>query len=324
MWDYGEGGDGPARARARVRRYQAQRPEFSDRVVSLFAKGHTVRDLQVGTSALVEGAVSSSVIDAVLSDVRREIQAWSTRTLEPNYPIVTFERLRVKWRSGAGGRNMPCHFAIGILPHGTKEVLGLWVDGHDGPFWSGVLKNLKDRGVEDVFFFSGWGDGSAEGTSAFREASFLPHVAELSRRSLRLAATKDAPNVKRATENVLGAATIVDASKALDELEASVLGRKCPAIAMIWRRQWDALKPYLELPREVRRVLASCGAADELRRSYKRALRGHGVVATAEDASALMYLAARDVQRSWRRPSRDWAAARAQMAAMFVDRFDFD
>lgn len=324
MWGYGEGGGEPARARARVRRYQAQRPEFSDRVVSLFAKGHAVRDLQVGTSALIGSAVPSSVIDAVLSDIRCEIQAWSTRALEPNYPIVTFERLRMKWRSGSGGRNMPCHFAIGIQPHGTREVLGFWIEGSDGPFWSGVLRNLKDRGVEDVFYFSGWGDGSVDGPAAFPHASLLPHVAELVRRSVRLATAKDAPSVRRALERLCDAANVADASTALDELEASALGRMHPAIALIWRRHWDALKPYLTLPREIRKVLASYGAADELRRSYKRALRGHGVVATAEDASALMFLAARDVQRSWRRPSRDWASAKAQLAATFVDRFDID
>jgi putative transposase len=219
---------------------------------------------------------------------------------------------------------MPCHFAIGILPHGTKEVLGLWIDGWGGPVRRDALRSLKDRGVEDIFYLSGWGERPDVGRSDFPQASFLPHVAELIRRSLRLVATKDALSVKRAIEPLHGAPTTADASKALDTFEASALGRKYPAIAMIWRREWATLRPFLELPREIRKVAACWGAADELRRNYKRALRGHGSVSTTDDASALMYLAARDVQRSWRRPSRDWPGAKLQLATMFIDRFDVD
>ena len=306
-----------------LERFQLRFPDLSERIVSLHAKGYPAAEIQRRASMLIAQPVSMAVIAALLSDVRREALDWQSRALEPSYPIVVFERLRVKWREGATARNRVCHFALGFQAHGPKEVLGLWFEGADERrFWIDVLADLKQRGVVDVLYFLGSSPHlAAARPAAFPSAHTLPNVGDYVRQSLELAISKDRSALAKTLRAIHGARNAQDALQSLMRFETERFGLKYPAIAPLWHRHWAELAPFFDVPLEIRRVMGSTHAADALRRGYARTLRGHGHMTSTEDATALMYLVVRDSLRKWRRPQREWHAAKTQLAVLFPERF---
>lgn len=306
-----------------VARFQLRFPDLSERMVSLHAKGYAPAEIQRRASMLIGQPVPASIIDSLLADVRREAADWQSRALEPSYPIVVFERLRVKWRDGAVARNRMCHFALGFQSHGPKEVLGLWFEGDDEKsFWSQMLSDLRDRGVVDVLYMLGSSPHlAAILPDVFPSAIAMPNVGEFVRQSLELAVSKDRSSLAKALRAIHGASDVATAEQNLARFAADRFGQRYPAIAPLWRRHWPELLPFFAAPLEVRRVMGSTHAADALRRGYARALRGHGHMTSVEDATALMYLAVRETLRRWRRPQREWHAAKTQLAMLFPERF---
>lgn len=304
-------------------RFQLRFPDLSERMISLHAKGYAPGEIQRRASMLIGQAVPATIIDALLADVRREAADWQSRALEPSYPIVVFERLRVKWREGASARNRMCYFALGFQSHGPKEVLGLWFEGDDERrFWSETLRDLRGRGVIDVLYLLGSSPHLATvAAEVFPSAIVMPNVGEYVRQSLELAVSKDRSALSKALRTVHGARDAASAKQSLERFAADRFGQRYPAIAPIWQRHWDELEPFFGAPLEVRRVMGSTHAADALRRGYARALRGHGHMTSVEDATALMYLAVRETLRRWRRPQREWHAAKTQLAVLFPERF---
>ena len=306
-----------------VARFQLRFPDLSERMISLHAKGYAPAEIQRRASMLIGQPVPSSIIDALLADVRREAADWQSRALEPSYPIVVFERLRVKWRDGSAARNRMCYFALGFQSHGPKEVLGLWFEGGDEKtFWSQMLSDLRDRGVVDVLYMLGSSPHlAAILPDVFPSAIAMPNVGEFVRQSLELAVSKDRSSLAKALRAIHGASDAAGAEQNLARFVADRFGQRYPAIAPLWRRHWPELLPFFAAPLEVRRVMGSTHAADALRRGYARALRGHGHMTSVEDATALMYLAVRETLRRWRRPQREWHAAKTQLAMLFPERF---
>lgn len=304
-------------------RFQMRFPDLSERMISLHAKGYPPAEIQRRASMLIGQPVPMAAINALLAEVRREALDWQSRALEPSYPIIVFERMRVKWRDGAAARNRICHFALGFQTHGPKEVLGLWFEGGDeGQFWIDVLDDLKQRGVADVLYFIGSSAHLASARpAAFPSAHTLPNVGDYVRQSLELAITKDRSSLAKALRAVHGARNAQDALQSLMRFESDRFGQKYPAIAPLWHRHWAELAPFFDVPLEIRRVMASTYAADALRRGYSRTLRGHGHMTSTDDATALMYLVVRESLRKWRRPQREWHAAKTQLAMLFPERF---
>ena len=308
---------------ADTQRLQLRFPDLMERMISLHAKGYPPADIQRRLSMFAGEPVPVSVITALLADLRREALDWQSRALEPSYPIIVFERLRVKWRDGATARNRVCHFALGFQSHGPKEVLGLWFEGEDErAFWTDVLADLKQRGVIDVLYVIGSSPHLAAARPlAFPAAHTLPNVGDVVRQSLELAVTKDRSALQTALRAIHGARNAQDALANLMRFESDRFGQKYPAIAPLWHRHWPNLAPFFDVPLEIRRVMASTYAADALRRGYARTLRGHGHMTSTDDATALMYLVVRESLRKWRRPQREWHAAKTQLAMLFPDRF---
>lgn len=311
-----DGAAGAARLQLRV-------PDLNERMIALHAKGYPPAEIQRRISMFAGEPVPMSVIAAQLADLRREALDWQSRALEPSYPIVVFERLRVKWRDGAAARNRICHFALGFQNHGPKEVLGLWFEGGDErAFWDDVLADLKQRGVVDALYLIGSSPHLAAACpSAFPAAHTLPNVGDCVRQSLELAVTKDRSALSTALRAVHGARNAQEALGNLMRFESDRFGQKYPAVAPLWRRHWADLAAFFDVPLEIRRVMASTYAADALRRGYARTLRGHGHMTSTEDATALMYLVVRESLRKWRRPQREWHAAKTQLAMLFPERF---
>jgi putative transposase len=272
---------------------------------------------------LIGQPVPSAVIAALLAEVRREAIDWQSRALEPSYPIIVFERMRVKWRDGGVARNRQCHFALGFQANGPKEVLGLWFEGDDErQFWCDVLADLRGRGVVDVLYILG---SSTHLHAAIREtfasAVAIANVGDFVRQSLELAISKDRSSLAKALRAIHGAPSAKAAFESLARFADDRFGQKYPAIAPLWQRHWDELQSFFDVPFEIRRVMGSTHAADLLRRAYARTLRGHGHMSSTEGATALMYLVVRDALRTWRRPQREWHAAKTQLAVLFPERF---
>jgi putative transposase len=306
-----------------LERFRLRFPDLSERIISLHAKGYPQAEIQRRASMLVGQQVPPALIAALLAEVRGEALDWQSRALEPSYPIVVFERVRVKWRAGSAVKNRICHFAMGFQSHGPKEVLGLWFDGDDEQrYWFDVLGDLRRRGVHDVLYLMGSDARLADAAGEmFPSARVVPNVGDYVRQSLELATSKDRAGLAKMLRAVHGAATAADAEHALASFADDPLGRKYPAVAPIWRRHWTELAAYFDVPAEVRRVMGSTHAADALRRGYARTLKGHGHMTSVGDATALMYLVVRETLRRWRRPQREWHAAKTQLAFMYPERF---
>ena len=306
-----------------LQRFQVRFPDLSERIISLHAKGYPQAEIQRRASMLIGQPVPPEAIARLLDGVRREAMDWQSRALEPTYPIVVFERVRVKWRDAAGVRNRVCHFALGFQSHGPKEVLGLWFEGDDErEHWTDVLTDLKARGVVDVLYILGSGAHLAHGKErVFPSAVVVANIGDYVRQSLELAVSKDRSGLAKALRAIHGAPSCDVAEQSLARFAQASFGLKYPAIAPLWRRHWNDLTAFFDVPFEVRRVMASTHAADALRRGYARTLKGHGHMTSTQDATALMYLVVRESLRKWRRPQREWHAAKTQLAVLFPERF---
>lgn len=308
---------------AQVACFKIRHPDIAERIVALHARGHSAADIQNRASLYAGEPVSGPFIEAILSDVRSEALDWRDRPLEPAYPIVVFERVRVKWRDASSAQNRHCHFALGLQAHGPKEVLGFWLEkGEEAEFWLDVLKDLKARGVADVLYFLGSSPCLAEAQrQTFPSSAAIAHVGDYVRQSQELATSKDRSAIPKALRPVHGALTVDEAQASLERFEAGPLGQRYPTIGPIWHRRWAELTPFLEIPPEIRRVMTSTFAADGLRCGLKKALRSHGHSISVEDATTLLYLVARESHRKWKRPQREWHAAKTQLAMRFPERF---
>jgi putative transposase len=308
---------------AEVARLKLRHPDTPARIVSLYARGYAPDDIQCRASLLLGEPVSLAAVEALLAEVRREAEDWRGRSLEPSYPVVVFERVHVKGGTGRAARNRYCHFAIGFQAHGPKEVLGIWLEEKDDArFWASVLDSLKDRGVDDVIYMLGTGAPVAHACArAFPHSIGVAHVGDQVRQSLELVTSKDRSAVAKALRAICEAATEGEAESNLEGFDAGPLGRKYRAIGQIWRNHWNALAAFFDIPVEVRRVVTSTHAADQLRRDFKKCLRGHGPSSSIEDATTLMYLAARTTLGKWKRPQREWHSAKTQLAMLFPERF---
>jgi putative transposase len=202
-------------------------------------------------------------------------------------------------------------------------VLGLWFENsNENAFWSGVLEDLRGRGVTDVLYFLGSSPQLNEvQPRIFPSAMVIAHIGDYVRQSLELATTKDRSAIAKALRSVHGARNASAAFENVVKFIEGPFGQKYPAIGPLWQRHWHEFGAYFEVPLEIRRVIASTYAADALRRGYKRTLRGHGHMTSIEEATALMYLVVRDSLRKWKRPQREWHAAKMQLAILFPERF---
>lgn len=304
-------------------RVSLRHPDIGERVLALHVGGYGAQEIQSRVSMYAGETIPSAFIRATLADLTAEARDWSTRPLEQSYPIVIFERLRMRWRDSSEARNRDCHVAIGFQAHGPKEVLGFWFERDDASsFWHDVLCDLRDRGVDDIIYAVGLGAGGPAGlTQVFPAAQAIAHVGDLVRQSQDLSPCKNRCTIAKALRPVHGAHTQNEALAALARFEASVLSGQSPSVAPIWRRNWERLEPFFAIAPEVRRVMTSTFAADGLRRGVKAALSRRKGSISRDEATTLVYLVVRSVRRKWRRPQREWQAAKAQLALAYPDRF---
>ncbi len=307
-----------------IAKYQRRFPGFDEKIVSMYARGMSTREIQGHLRELYGLDVSPDLVSAVTDAVLEEIADWQNRPLEALYPLVFFDAIRIKVRDEGTVRNKAVYVALGVRPDGMKEVLGLWIEQSEGAkFWLRVMNELKARGVDDVLIAVVDGlKGFPEAiTAVFPKAQVQTCVVHLIRHSLAFVSWKDRKLVAAALKRIYKAKD-ADAGKiALEDFSEGPWGKKYPAIAQSWRRNWPEVVPFFAFPDDVRRIIYTTNAIESLNAKLRRAVRSRGHFPTDDAALKLLFLVLNLAAKEWKMPSREWAIAKAQLAILFEDRF---
>ena len=307
-----------------IGKYQRRLPGFDDKVLALYSRGMSTREIQGHLEELYGTEVSPQLISVVTDGVTAEVTEWQNRPLEPMYPVVFFDALRVKVRDEGSVKNKAVYLALGVRADGHKEPLGLWVEQTEGAkFWLRIMNELRIRGVNDILIAVVDGlRGFPEAiTAAFPQTQVQTCIVHLLRTSLAFVSWADRKQVVAAIKPIYQAVNAEAVAAALDAFEAGPWGKKYPAIAPARRRQWERVIPFFAFPPEVRRIIYTTNAIESLNSKLRSSVRGRGHFPTDEAAIKLLYLVLRRVSRDWTMPQREWTAARTQFAILFGERF---
>lgn len=309
---------------ALIAKYRRRFPGFDDKIIALYARGMSTRDIQAHVRELYGIEASPDLVSAVTDSVLDEVTAWQNRPLEPAYAIVFFDALRVKIRDEGLVRNKAVYLAIGIRPSGLKEVLGLWVEQTEGAkFWLRVMNEIKGRGTQDILIavvdgLKGFPDAI---TTVFPDAVVQTCIVHLIRYSMQFASWKERKPIVAALKPIYRADSAQAAANELEAFDHGPWGRKYPAIAQSWRRNWEAVIPFFAFAPEVRKIIYTTNAIESLNATVRKAIRNKGHFPNDQAATKLIWLALRNVADGWLRPPISWHAAKAQLAIQFGERF---
>ncbi len=307
-----------------IGKYQRRLPGFDDKVISLYARGMSTREIQGHLQEIYGAEVSPQLISTVTDAVSAEVSEWQSRPLDPMYPVVFFDAIRVKVRDEGMVRNKAVYLALAITPDGRKVVLGLWIEQTEGAkFWLRMLNELRNRGLTDILIavvdgLKGFPEAIA---AAYPKAQVQTCIVHLIRNSLSYVSWSDRREVVAALKPIYTAPTEKAALEALDAFETGPWGKKYPTIAPAWRRQWEQVIPFFVFPAEVRKIIYTTNAIESLNSKIRSAVRSRGHFPTDEAATKLLYLVLRGVSKDWKMPQREWTAAKTQFAVLFGERF---
>jgi transposase-like protein len=307
-----------------VAKYQRRLPGFDDHVISMYARGMSVREIQGHLQQLYGLNVSPDLVSTITDEVLSEVEQWQQRPLEPMYPIVYFDALRLKIRDEGTVRNKAVYLALGIKADGKKEVLGLWIEQTEGAkFWLKVFNELKNRGLDDVLIAVVDGlRGFPEAIEAvYPQAQIQTCIVHLIRNSLSLASWKDRKSLAAALKPVYQAVTADAAAAALQEFAQGEWGQKFPTVTAMWQRQWEQVIPFFAYPPAVRKIIYTTNAIESMHMQLRKIVKNRGRFPTDEAASKLLYLALRNIEKDWKMPPITWKQAANQFAILFGERF---
>ena len=307
-----------------IAKYQRRFPGFDEKIISMYARGMSIREIQGHLRELYGIDVSPDLISAVTDAVLEEVTDWQNRPLEALYALIFFDAIRIKVRDEGTVRNKAVYVALGVRADGTKEVLGLWIEQTEGAkFWLRVMNELKSRGVEDVLIAIVDGlKGFPEAiTAVFPRAQVQTCVVHLIRHSLAFVSYKDRKAVAAALKQIYKAKDADAGKAALEDFADGPWGRKYPAIAQSWRRNWPQVIPFFAFPDEVRRIIYTTNSIESLNAKLRRAVRTRGHFPTDESALKLLFLVLNLAAKDWKMPPREWSMAKTQLAILFEDRF---
>jgi putative transposase len=295
---------------------------FDSRIISLYARGLSVREIQAHLKEMYGTEVSPDLISRVTDAVLDEVKEWQNRPLEALYPIVFFDALRVKVRDEGIVKSKAVYVALALDTEGQKHVLGLWIEQTEGAkFWLKVMNELKTRGLNDILI------AVVDGLKGFPEAigAVYPEtlvqtcIVHLIRNSLAFVSWADRKAIMPDLKAIYGAANAQAALERLDAFEGK-WGKRYPTIAPTWRRAWDYVIPLFAFPPAIRKMIYTTNAVESLNRSLRKVIKTRGSFPTDDAALKLLYLAIQNAGLRWRRPI-EWTAAMNQFAILFGDRF---
>jgi len=297
---------------------------FDDKIIAMYARGMTMREIQAFLEEQYGVDVSPELISTVTDAVMSEVAAWQARPLEPMYPVVFFDALRVKIREDAVVRNKAIYLALGVLPDGTRDILGLWIENTEGAkFWMKVFNDLKTRGVGDILIAVTDGlKGMPEALGAvFPQTTLQTCIVHLIRNSLDFANWKERKALAAAIKPIYTAPSAEAAEAELDAFEQGAWGQKFPTVVAAWRRAWDRVIPFFAFPPAVRRVIYTTNAIESVNSRLRKIIKTRGHFPSDDAANKLIWLALRNITADWSRASRDWKEAMNQFAILYAERF---
>ena len=306
-----------------IKKGQRRFDGFDDKIISMYARGMSVREIRGHLDELYGVEVSPDLISRVTDEVMDEVREWQSRPLDNIYPIIIFDALRVKIRDEGTVRNKAVYLALGFTLEGHKEVLGLWIEQTEGAkFWLRVMTEIKNRGVGDVFIAVVNGlKGFPEAINAvFPETSVQTCIVHMIRHSLNYVPWNDRKAVVADLKTIYRAESADAAAKRLDEFEEK-WDDKYPPIAQSWRRNWEQIIPFFAYPPAVRKIIYTTNAIESLNMSLRKIIKNRGHFPSDDAATKLLYLALRNAAKKWTMPSRTWKQALNQFAILFQDRF---
>lgn len=297
---------------------------FDDKILALYARGMTVREIQAFLAEMYAVEVSPDLISTVTDAVMDEVTAWQTRPLEAMYPVVFFDALRVKIRDEATVRSKAVYLALAVLADGSRDILGLWIEQTEGAkFWMKVFSDLQARGCRDILIAVTDGlKGMSEALAAvFPETTLQTCIVHLLRQSLDFANWKDRKPMAAALRTIYTAPGAEAAGAALDAFACGPWGKKFPTVVASWRRAWTHVIPFFAFPPEVRKVIYTTNALESVHAQLRKIIKTRGHFPNDEAATKLIWLALRNVTAKWQRGAIHWRAAMNQFAILYEGRF---
>ena len=307
-----------------VRKGEKQLNGFDERIISLYARGMTTRDIQAHFIETYGVEVSATFISQVTNAVMEEVKAWQSRPLDNLYPIVYLDALVVRSRASGAVQNKSVYLALGINMDGEKELLGLWIAETEGAkFWLSVMTELKNRGLQDIFI------ACTDGLKGFPEAieAVYPQtqiqlcIVHQVRHSLRYVSWKQRKAVAADLRRIYAAATLAEAEDALEAF-AERWDDEHPTISQSWRNNWERLSVFFDYPPQIRKVIYTTNAIESLNASLRKVTKSRKSFPNDEAVMKLLYLALHDISRKWTMPIRDWKQAMSQFMILFGDRME--
>jgi transposase-like protein len=306
-----------------IAKHQRRVPGFDEKILALYAKGMTTRDIQEVVRELYGVEVSATLVSEITADLDAEVTAWRTRPLASVWPIVYFDGIVVHVR-GASGRvsQHTVYVALGVDLEGKKELLGLWLDETEGAkFWLSCLTDLKNRGLNDIFI------ACIDGLSGFAEAIHAAYpqtsvqlcIVHLVRAALRYVSTQDSQAVVADLKKIYQAATVVEAEQALDAF-AQAWDAKYPTIAKVWRAKWADIITLFDYPPPIRKAIYTTNAIESVNSVIRKFTRNRKIYPNEDSALKIVYMAIREASRKWTMPIRHWKQALNYFAILFEDR----
>ena len=296
-----------------------------DKILSMYARGMTTRDIQAHLEDIYGVEVSAELISSVTDGILEEVKEWQNRPLEAVYPIVYFDAIRLKIRDEGQVINKAAYLAIGVGMDGIKDVLGIWLEKSEGAkFWLKVITELKNRGMKDVLIACVDGlKGLPDAIEAvFPQAEVQLCIVHMVRNSLRFVSYKHRKQVAVDLKEIYRAPTIEQAESALSELE-EIWDSRYPMIAKSWRNNWSRITPIFAYSEDIRRVIYTTNAIESLNNSLRKVTKNRNSFPNDEAAIKLLYMALKNITRKWTMPIRGWPQAINQLSIRFGERLPF-
>jgi putative transposase len=305
-----------------IGKHQTRLTGFDDKIVSLYARGMTVRETQAHLMDMYGTEVSPTLISTVTDAVIEDVKAWQSRPLDALYPIVYLYCIHVKVRDSGAVRAKAVYLALGINLRGEKELLGLWTAQTEGAkFWLQVVTELKNRGVNDIFIVC------VDGLKGFPDAiaAVFPHadvqlcLVHMVRHSLKFVNWKQRKEVAADLKAIYTSTTVEAGEQRLTEFEEKWNQTLAP-IGQSWRRNWERIIPFFGYPPEIRKVIYTTNAIESINMSLRKITKNRGSFPSDDSLAKLFYLALQNISRKWTMPIRDWKAALTRFSIQFEDR----
>lgn len=305
-----------------VQKGQRRFTGFDDKILSMYARGMTVRDIQGHLTDIYNVEVSPDLISTVTDSVMDMVRAWQNRPLDSVYPIMYFDAIRMKIREDGRVINKAVYLALGVNMEGHKDVLGIWLDKNEGAkFWLNVFTELKNRGLNDILIacvdgLIGLPDAIE---SVYPDTEVQLCIVHMVRNSLKFVSYKDRKKMATDLKTIYRAVTVEQAESALTTF-GETWDKKYPMVSQSWHSHWDRIIPFFAYPEEIRKVIYTTNAIESLNSTLRKVTKNRNSFPNDESAIKLLYMALQNIMKKWTMPIRNWPLAVHQFAIRFGDR----